>query len=105
MSSRVEVCRGLSCVELSSLTLDRPAHGVRGFLSRSVEVCRAILSSSLSSSCQVSCRVVEARAQASEEKKVSSATKSEAYNAVLWGREMQGLGVQWRATVTGECSL
>ena len=34
-------------------------------LSRSVEVCRAILSSSLSSSCRVSCRVVEARAQGS----------------------------------------
>jgi hypothetical protein len=67
VSRSVEVCRGLS--KLSSLTLDRPAHGVRGV---SVEVCRgplssscrAILSSSLSSSCRVSCRVVEGEARA-----------------------------------------
>jgi hypothetical protein len=61
-------------VELSSLTLDAAGTCSQGDfcrgLSRSVEVCqvavelsRAILSSRLSSSCRVSCRVVEARAQ------------------------------------------
>ena len=65
LSSSVELCRA---VELSSLTLDRPSHGVRGVLSRSVEVCRVAVELSCRVACRVAvefpvvCRVVEARA-------------------------------------------